>query len=310
MKDLRLAALRRFAMAISILTLLGHTFFGFEQSYATVVVALVTAYAAELGLEVLDAYVCARTVGFRGGITRFIDFLLPAHITALACAMLLYPNERLGPMMFAAAVGIASKAILRAPINGSVRHFLNPSNTGIAVTLLVFPWVGVAMPYQFTENLFGVADWILPGIFVCVGTFLNGRFTKRLPLIAGWLSGFILQATLRSIAFGTPLAAALGPMTGVAFVLFTFYMVPDPGTTPTRPRDQVCFGTAVAGTYGFLQLIHVVYGLFFALALVCTARGCLLWFRESVRVRRMREDARSHVGSLAASFASTREAGT
>ena len=165
---------------------------------------------------------------------------------------------------------------------------MNPSNAGIAATLLAFPWVGVAMPYQFTENLHGAADWILPLVFVCVGSFLNARFTRRIPLIAGWLGGFVLQAAVRSAAFDVHFLPALAPMTGVAFVLFTFYMVPDPGTTPTRPRDQVWFGAAVALGYGALQVLHVVYGLFFALAIVCSVRGCALWAREAVAALRSR----------------------
>ena len=288
MKDLRLAALRRFATAISLLTLLGHAFLGFEQAYLHVLVALACAYGVELVLEAIDAWACHRDFAFRGGVVPLINFLLPAHITALACAMLLYPNERLGPVAFAATVGVASKSLLRARIGGAVRHFMNPSNAGIAVTLLVFPWVGVAMPYQFTENLHGATDWVLPCVFICVGTFLNARLTKRLPLIVGWLAGFIAQAAVRAALFDVRLLPALAPMTGVAFILFTFYMVPDPGTTPTRRRDQVFFGAAVAATYGGLLQLHVVYGLFFALGIVCTVRGLLLWVREAIAVMRAR----------------------
>jgi enediyne biosynthesis protein E5 len=291
-KDMRLAALRRFGTAITVLTILGHALLGFEQAYAHPLVALATAYGVEILLELVDAAACRRALAFRGGVVRMIDFLLPAHITGLACAMLLYPNERLGPVMLAAAIGVASKSILRAKINGSARHFMNPSNTGIAATLLVFPWVGIAMPYQFTENLAGAADWVLPAVIVCVGTFLNAKLTRRLPLIAGWLGGFVLQAVVRSALFGNQLPAALAPMTGVAFVLFTFYMVPDPGTTPTHAKRQVGFGAAVAAVYGVLQAVHVVYGLFFALALVCSVRGCALWAIEGVAlVRRQRARA-------------------
>jgi hypothetical protein len=286
--DPRLAALRRFGAAITALTILGHAFLGFEQSYAHPLVALAAAYGVELVLEVTDAVACRRAVAFRGGGVRLLDFLLPAHITGLACAMLLYPNERLAPIVFAAAVGVASKSILRARIGGATRHFMNPSNTGIAVTLLAFPWVGVAMPYQFTENLSGSSDWLLPLAIACVGTFLNAKLTRRLPLIGGWLAGFAIQAFVRSVWFGAHLSAALAPMTGVAFVLFTFYMVPDPGTTPVRTRDQVWFGVAVAGAYGVLQVLHVVYGLFFGLAAVCAVRGCTLWLREGVTLARER----------------------
>jgi hypothetical protein len=281
MMDLRLAALRRFAAAISVLTILGHAWFGFEQAYAHVAVALATAYAVELALELVDAWACRRALAFRGGATHLIDFLLPAHITALACAMLLYPNARLGPVVFAAAFGVASKSVFRARIAGARRHFLNPSNAGIAMTLLAFPWVGVAMPYQFAEQLHGAADWVLPAVIVCLGSFLNARFTRRLPLIAGWLAGFALQAVIRAAWFEFRLIPALTPMTGVAFVLFTFYMVPDPGTTPSRPRDQIAFGAAVALAYGVLQVVHVVYGLFFALAIVCSLRGVALWLRAA-----------------------------
>ncbi|HEX3758349.1 MAG TPA: enediyne biosynthesis protein UnbU [Kofleriaceae bacterium] len=288
MKDLRLAALRRFAVAISVLNLVGHTVLGFEQSYVHVAIALATAYAVELGLEVIDARACRRALAFRGGALRLVDFLLPAHITALACSMLLYPNERLGPILFAAAFGVASKSVFRARITGGRRHFLNPSNAGIAATLLAFPWVGVAMPYQFTENLHGAADWILPLLFVGVGSLLNARFTRRIPLIAGWVGGFVLQAAVRSAAFDVRFLPALVPMTGVAFVLFTFYMVPDPGTTPARPRDQVAFGAAVAAVYSALQVVHVVYGLFFALAIVCSVRGLALWARAAVTALRAR----------------------
>ena len=88
--------------------------------------------------------------------------------------------------------------------------------------------------------------------------------------------------------FGAVLEAALAPMTGVAFVLFTFYMVPDPGTTPTGRREQVIFGASVAFAYAVLQVVHVVYGLFFALAIVCTARGALLWLREAASIAQAR----------------------
>lgn len=276
----RLAGLRRFAIAITFLNLLGHTVFGFEQSWAQPLIALVTAYSVELLLETIDAKINRQQPRFIGNFGKFIDFLLPAHITALAVAMLLYANERLLPIVFATAVAIASKAIFRLP--GGKRHFFNPSNFGIAVTLLLFPWVGIAPPYQFTENLSDWADWILPGLIVCTGTFLNARFTGKLPMIAAWLGGFVLQAVLRSYLFDTPVLAALLPMTGVAFVLFTFYMVTDPGTTPSKPLEQVFFGAAVAAVYGLLMVCHIVFGLFFALTIVCTLRGLSFYLQAGI----------------------------
>ena len=216
--------------------------------------ALASAYCVELLLEFIDARCNHRPLRFLGGGPRkFVEFLLSAHITGLACAMLLYANERLGPVVFASVVAICSKCLLRVPAGGGTRHFLNPSNFGITVTLLAFSWVSVAPPYQFTENMTGVGDWILPAVIVCTGTFLNARFTHRLPLIAAWLGGFVAQAALRSLFLDTPFDAALMPMTGVAFILYTFYMVTDPATTPSgrrradRIRFQCCRRLRAAG---------------------------------------------------------------
>jgi Na+-translocating ferredoxin:NAD+ oxidoreductase RnfD subunit len=273
----RLAGLRRFAVAISLLNILGHTILGFEESWAQPLVALVTAYSLEILLEWVDAWVNRRTPGFAGSFGQLVDFLLSAHITGLAIAMLLYANERLLLIAFATAVAIGSKAIVRAPVGNSTRHFLNPSNLGITITLLLFPWVGIAPPYQFTENLSGIGDWILPGLLIISGSFLNARFTHRLPLIAAWLGGFAVQALLRSLVFGMPIVAGFVPMTGVAFLLFTFYMVTDPGTTPSKPLNQVIFGASVAAVYGLLMVSHIVFGFFFALTLVCTLRGLVFY---------------------------------
>jgi hypothetical protein len=281
-KDMRLAALRRFATAITILNILGHTVLGFEQSLAQPIVSLLAAYSTELLLETLLAWKQGRRPRFLGPGTTFIDFMLSPHISGLAVAMLLYANDRLLPIAFAAAAAIGSKYLFRTGVvgaSGSSRHFFNPSNLGITATLLTFPWVGIAQPYMFTENLNQAGDWILPVIIICSGSLLNTVFTKRVPLILAWLGGFVLQATLRHLILGHFFFPALNPMTGVAFLLFTFYMVTDPATTPVTARGQVAFGLSVAAAYGLLVAMHVVFGLFFALTAVCLGRGILLYVR-------------------------------
>lgn len=276
-RDLRLPALRRFAVAITLLNAFGHTLLGFEQSWAQPLAALATAYGVETLLELIDARLSRRAHRFAGGWRAAVDFLLSAHITGLAVSMLLYANERIWPIVFATAVATGSKHIFRVRVAGGSRHVLNPSNFGITAALLAFPWVGIAPPYQFTENVSGALDWIVPGLIVISGTFLNWRFTGKLPLIAAWLGGFAAQAVVRHLVYDTALVAAWLPMTGLAFLLYTFYMVTDPATTPSSPGGQVAFGLSVAAVYGLLMVSHVVFGLFFALTIVCSARGLVLW---------------------------------
>jgi hypothetical protein len=91
------------------------------------------------------------------------------------------------------------------------------------------------------------------------------------------------------LLFDTPFGAALAPMTGVAFILYTFYMVTDPATTPERRREQIIFGLSVAAVYGLLMVAHVVFGLFFALTIVCTFRGVWMYARRWARGRQREE---------------------
>jgi len=274
----RNAALRRFAISLTAFTIAGAFLLGFEDSWAQPLVALAVAYPLELALETLDAWAHRRPPRYRGGgRSGFVYYLLPAHITALSIALLVYPNARLMPIVFATTVGIGSKFVLRVPTPTGSRHFLNPSNIGIVTTLLVFPWVGISPPYQFTENLYGIWDWLVPLAILGAGTMLNAKLTGKGPLVAGWLAAFAGQAVVRSAVFGTPLVAPLLPMTGLVFFIYTNYMITDPGTTPIARRPQIVFGAATAVVYGLLVDLHIVFGLFFALAIVCTLRGGLLY---------------------------------
>lgn len=51
----------------------------------------------------------------------------------------------------------------------------------------------------------------------------------------------------------------------------------DPGTTPAKPRAQILFGAAVAFAYCMCMVLHIVFGLFFALTAVCSLRGVFLY---------------------------------
>jgi hypothetical protein len=77
--------------------------------------------------------------------------------------------------------------------------------------------------------------------------------------------------------FGTSIPGALAMGTGIAFVLYTNYMVTDPGTSPSKPFPQFAFGAGIATVYGFLMVAHIAYGLFFSTAIVCLIRGLFLW---------------------------------
>jgi enediyne biosynthesis protein E5 len=266
-------ALRRFGIAITVLTILGHVYLGFEQSIAQPIVALMTAYSMQIFLEFLYARSNGIAPRYRGGVGKLVDCLLPAHIAALAVSMLLYFNDRLLVVAFATSVAIGSKYVFRVPTGAGSIHFLNPSNFGICVTLLLFPSVGLAMPWHWTTELSGLADWLFPVVVFVLGTFLHLKYAARIWVVVSFLITFLVQALIRSAFSDINLFTALAPATGVAAAIFTFYMAPDPATTPANSRSQILFGSAISLFYMILMFMHVVFALFYALAIVSMIRG-------------------------------------
>jgi enediyne biosynthesis protein E5 len=274
----RYFALWYFTILLIVWNIVGHLFLGFEQSHIQPLVGLATSIGLQFLLEWIDARASGRKPRYAGSWADFINFLPPGIIPGLAVTMLLFPNDRLMPLIFGVGVAICSKVLFRAPVgDGKTQHIFNPSNIGIVATLLLFPSIGVAPPYHFTENLTGMWHWGLPLLVLVTGCIVHALFTGRLTLVLTWLVAFIIQGELRSWYFGTSWIVPLTPMTSAAFMVFTLYMIPDPATTPVKPLRQALFGMAIAAVYGMLQVEHVVYGLFIALALVSAMRGACLY---------------------------------
>src|SRR5215475_7119718 len=129
---LRLFALWYFTTLMTIWNVVGHTRLGFEQSWATPLTAIVTATLTSMLLDWVDARAKGRAVRFTQGAAGFLNFLPACLIPGFACAMLLYANERLLPVVFAVVLSIGSKLMFRAPVgNGYTQHIFNPSNFGV-----------------------------------------------------------------------------------------------------------------------------------------------------------------------------------
>ena len=274
---LRLFALWYFATLMTVWNIAGHTFLGFEQAWIHPVVAVFAACATQILLEWVDARSVGRKPRFAGSWAKFANFLPPAAISGFACAMLLFPNDRIAPIVFASVVSIASKVLVRVRLeNGALTHVFNPSNFGIVATLLLFPSIGQAPPYQFTENITGFWHWALPVAILVTGIIVHGFATGRITLCLAWLIAFVVQGVFRAWLAGNDWYVPLMPMSSAGFILFTLYMIPDPATTPIAQGRQVLFGVSVAFIYALLQLFHIVFGLFLALTLVTGIRGVMI----------------------------------
>jgi enediyne biosynthesis protein E5 len=277
------SGLRNSAALATVFTIFGHALFGFEQSVAHVFVALATGYSCALLFELLDATANRRRPGFLGGgVLGVIDFLLSAHMTSITMSFLVVTNVHFTALAFMVALAIGSKYFFRVEIDGRLIHFMNPSNFGLIVGVILFPWT-CFVPWAFTTRLHGVFDWLLPAAILLLGIRLNLVFTKRMPLISAFVIGFAAQAAIRAFALGNPLAAELAPLANVPVVLFTFYMITDPRTSPSALAGQLAFGVGVAATYGVCMALHYNYGLLLGVALAGAVRGSLLWAKSTRR---------------------------
>jgi enediyne biosynthesis protein E5 len=291
--DPRYLALRNFAISISVFNVFGYTLLGFEQPWLWPILAVAVGYTTEIVFEYISAWAYRRPPRFKGhGKRGLYEFLLPAHITSIACNMLLYANNQFWPVAFGVVVGVSAKHVLQAPVAGRMRHFMNPSNFGITCVLLFFSgWASIAPPYEFSENANTYWRVMIPLIIATAGTVINGVLTKRVFLIMGWMGGFLIQAFVRHWIWHVALWSALGPMTGIPFVLFTNYMITDPGTTPGKARNQFIFGSSVATVYAIMMEGNVVYTLFFATSTVCAIRGGGWWVAHFVQKGKKRRAA-------------------
>lgn len=277
--------LRTSATLATVFTLLGHTWLGFEQPHAYVVVALLTGYTCALLFEFIDAKANQRPLGFMGGgPVKVVDFLLSAHMTSITLSFLLYVQDSLAVLAFAVALAIGSKFLFRVKIDGRYRHFLNPSNFALVVTLAVFQ-TSALIPWAYTIDISGAADVLFPLAVVMLGTRLNVLFTKRVPLILAFLVTFALQGLVRSFLYGAPAMGELSSMTGIAFILYTFYMITDPMTSPVRLRSQILFGASISVVYGILMVVHLQFAAFYAVAAVTCARGVGLFVMSMMASR-------------------------
>ena len=214
-----------------------------EVQTRTAVAIIVTALVTQL--------VCTRLTG-RG---RFDP--RSALISALSLCLLLRTGS-LGLAMLTAAVAIASKFTLRV----RDKHVFNPTNFALVAMMLATGSVWVS-PGQWGSGL------VFAFLLASAGGLVVNRAARAdvtLAFLASWAS--LLVA--RSLWLGEPLAIPLHRLENGALVLFAFFMISDPRTTPDSRAGRVLFATLVAlGAYAVQFKLFRTNGLLWSLA-VCS----------------------------------------
>ncbi len=155
----------------------------------------------------------------------------------------------------AAVIAITSKFLLL----WRGKHIFNPTNFAIVLLLLVTPdvWVspGEWGSAAFTGFLLG-----------CLGTIVSTR-AARADITFTFLGCHALLLFGRAVWLGDPLAIPLYRLENGALLLFAFFMISDPKTTPDSRAGRILFGCLVAlGAYYVDLVLYRTNGILWALA--------------------------------------------
>jgi enediyne biosynthesis protein E5 len=162
-----------------------------------------------------------------------------ALISGLSLCLLLR-TESPFVAMAAAASAIASKFALR----WRGKHVWNPTNLAVVV-MLILGW-GWLSPGQW-----GSAAWFA-FLTACLGTLVVTR-AARADVTLAFLAGHAAIAFAVAAYLGQPAAVAIHRLQNGALLLFAFFMISDPRTTPDSRRGRVVFAILVAAAAAFVQ---------------------------------------------------------
>jgi Na+-transporting NADH:ubiquinone oxidoreductase subunit NqrB len=163
-----------------------------------------------------------------------------ALISGLSLCLLLRTNE-LWLVPVAALITVGSKFVLR--VRG--KHIFNPTNFGIVALLLTTNAVWVSPGQWGNVAFFGF-------LMACLGGLVVHR-ALRSDVACAFAIAYASLLIGRSISLGEPLAIPLHRLQGGALLLFTFFMISDPRTTPNSRIGRLFFASIVAFGAWYVQ---------------------------------------------------------
>ena len=177
-----------------------------------------------------------------------------ALISGLSLCLLLRTNHA-DLAVLAAIVTIAAKFVVR--FRG--KHVFNPTNGGIVAMLLLTTQVWVS-PGQWGSVAF------FAFLLASLGAIVVNR-AARSDVTYAFIAFYCALLAGRSLYLGEPMSIPIHRLESGALLLFTFFMISDPKTTPDSRAGRVLFAALVAfgGWYVQFRLFRT-NGLLWSLA--------------------------------------------
>ncbi len=166
-----------------------------------------------------------------------------ALISSLSLCLLLRTND-LPVAAFAALIAIGSKFVIR----WNNKHVFNPTN--LALVVLLSSGLGWISPGQW-----GQVAWF-GFLIACLGSLVVTR-AARADVTLAFLTFYVGLLFARALWLGDPLTIPLHQIESGALLIFAFFMISDPKTTPDSRIGRNVYALLIA-----LTALYVQFGLF------------------------------------------------
>lgn len=167
---------------------------------------------------------------------------LSALITSFSLTLLLR-TDVVGLAILAAVIAIGSKFLIR--VHG--KHVFNPANVALVSLMLCSDqaWVSSGQWGSATIGAFALA---------CLGFLVLTRARRAETTLAfiGIFAGLLLA---RALWLGDPLSILLHQLQNGALLIFAFFMISDPKTSPNTARGRILYGALVAAVAYAIQFV-------------------------------------------------------
>ena len=220
---------RHYQIAVlSTLLVYGTTALGFEIAPTRV--------ATILGTTLGTQWLCGKL----WRVPRF-DFRSPL-ISGLSLCLLLRTNA-VWVAVLAAALAIVGKFAIRW--NG--KHVFNPTNFALVATVLLTGQAWVSPGQWGSPAFFGF-------LLACLGGLVVNR-AARSDVTYAFLFFYVAILFGRALWLGDPLTIPAHQLQSGALLIFTFFMISDPKTTPDTRAGRVLFAFLVACGAAFVHFV-------------------------------------------------------
>lgn len=194
-----------------------------------------------------------------------------ALISGLSLCLLLRTNAVLLALA-AAVIAVASKFVVQF----NHKHLFNPTNIAIVSLMALTGQVWVS-PGQWGSIAF------FAFLMACLGGLVVNR-AKRSDVTYAFIAFYMTLVFGRSIWLGEPLTIPAHRLQNGALLLFTFFMISDPRTTPNSRAGRIIFALLVACGAWYIQFrLFRTNGPLWSLAICSMAVPLIDWILPARR---------------------------